>query len=237
MKKFPSAKEIIEEAKKIEPKADINQLHTYTFRLMLRYKEIYYRAKVKEFLSRPSIADLPSKIRLKIKNELLKPVKGDDILYANFMEESSRRISQIFQPISGNIAELCVDEELKKMRLKEKVNYRKKVEHTDFIIYHPNFSKYSKKHRIEVKNVALRERGTRGLKFDGDSMIGFFNDSSEFTDANIDIIDKQCRETDGYCYIPPATLEAITDKVTGKRFKSNEEFASDVKKFVETGII
>jgi hypothetical protein len=96
---------------------------------------------------------------------------------------------------------------------------------------------YSKKHRIEVKNVSLRERGTRGFKFDGDSMFGFFNDHSEFTDTNIKIIDEQCRETGGYCYVPPALLEKIRNKTSGKKFKSNEEFVSDMKRFTERGII
>jgi len=59
----------------------------------------------------------------------------------------------------------------------------------------------------------------------------------EFTENNINIINEQCRKTGGYCYIPPATLVAIKDKIKNKRFKSNEDFDSDAKRFIETGII
>ena len=237
MEKFPSAKEIIEEAKKRNAKADINQLHAFTFKLMMTYKDIYYRRKVGDFLLRPSIKNLPKDMKLKIGKELLKPVKGGDKQYSNFMEEASRRISQTFQPISGNIAELCVEEEFKKIGLKEKINYMKKIEHTDFVIYHPKQQNFLKKHRIEIKNVSLRERATRGLAFDGDSIVGFFNDPSEFTIENIDIINNQCIKTSGYCYIPPALLTQIKDIVKNKRFKSNTELSSDVEKFIRTGII
>ena len=238
MNKFPSAQGIIEEAKRIKPKADINQLHALTFDLMIKYKDVYYKDKVKDFLSRrPQIASLPKEIKSKIGQELLKPVKGGDKVYSNFMEEASRRISQVFQVISGNIAELCVEKELIDVGFRPKLNYEKKKEHTDLIIYYPELSSYSKKHRIEVKNVSLRERGTRGFEFDGDSMFGFFNDPSEFTDTNIKIIDEQCRKTGGYCYVPPALLEKIKNKTIGKKFKSNKEFISDMKKFIERGII
>lgn len=237
MDKFPSAKEIIEEAKRKNPIAGINQLHADTFQLMMKYKNIYYRGKVKNFLSRSSIINIPEEIKLKVEEELLKPMKGGDINYSNFMEEASRRISQTFQPISGNIAELCVEEDFKKIGLEEKINYLKKAEHTDFIVYYPKYLKFLKKHRIEVKNVSLRERATRGLTFDGDSMVGFFNDSSEFTSENIDIIDNQCRKTGGYCYVPPVLLEQIENQVRNKRFKSNTELLSDVVKFIKTGII
>ena len=237
MDKFPSAQEIIEEARRIKPKADINQLHALTFDLMIKYRDVYYNDKVKDFLSRPPIASLPKEIKSKISHELLKPVKGGDKVYSNFMEEASRRISQVFQVISGNIAELCVEKELIDAGLKPKINYEKKKEHTDLIIYHPKLHGYSKKHRIEVKNVSLRERGTRGFKFDGDSMFGFFNDPSEFTDTNIKIIDEQCKKTGGYCYVPPALLEKIKNKTRSKKFKSNKEFISDMKKFVEKGFI
>lgn len=68
-------------------------------------------------------------------------------------------------------------------------------------------------------------------------MVGFFNDPSEFTSENIDIIDDQCKKTNGYCYVPPALLEQIEDQVRNKRFKSNTELLSDVVKFIKTGII
>jgi len=237
MDKFPSARKIIEEAKRKNPKADINQLHDITFKLIKKYRNIYYQEKVKEFLLRSSFAELPKEIKSKIEKELLKPIKIGSMIYSNFMEETSRRISQVFQTISGNLAELCVENELIKVGLRENIHYRRKKEHTDLILYYPNFSHWKKKHRVEIKNVKLRERATRGFKFDGDSLIGFFNDPSEFTDNNIRILNEQCEKTGGYCYIPPTTLTKISDKIKNKRFKSNKEFASDMKKFVETGII
>lgn len=237
MDKFPSAQEIIEEAKRKNPKADINQLHALTYGLMKKYRDIYYPNKVKEFFSRSSLASLPKDIKLKIKEELLKPIKVDDKIYSNFMEEASRRISQTFQVISGNLAELCVERGLIDIGLKPKIHYLKKAEHTDLIIYHPALLNYSKKHRVEVKNVKLRERATRGLEFDGDSMAGFFDDPSEFTSSNIDIINNHCKKTGGYCYIPPETLKKLGDRIKNKRFKSNKKFASDMKNFIKKGTI
>ncbi len=237
MDKFPSAKEIVEKAKSQNPKVDINQLHGLTYKLMMDYKDIYYKDKVKDFLNRPSISKLSSEAKNKIGSELLKPMRGGNIVYGNFMEEASRRISQIFQTISGNIAELCVEEELINIGLKINVNYERKKEHTDFIIYYPQISAHLKRHRVEVKNVSLRERGTRGLEFDGDSMLGFFREPAEFTDTNIKLIYEHCKKTGGYCYVPLALLEALKDKIKNKRFKSNKEFISDVSKFIETGSI
>lgn len=237
MDKFPSAKELIEEARNKNPKADINELHFLTFLLMKKYRDMYYRDKVDVFAERSSFKNLPLKIKLTIKKELLKQVKGGDKLYTNFMEEAARRISQVFQVISGNLAELCVEKELIDAGLKEGINYTKKKERTDLILYHPRFKNYQKKHRVEVKNVKLRERGIRGFQFDGDSMIGFFDDSNEFTDTTIDLIDKHCKNTGGYCYVPPSLFNNLGNKIKGKRFKSNREFVSDMEKFIKSGII
>ena len=151
------------------------------------------------------------------------------------MEEVSRRVSQTFQVISGNLAELCVERELNKVGLRLKINYLRKWENTDFRIYYPNLNNPIKKHRLEVKNVKLRERGTRGLAFDGDSMVGFFDDPSEFTESNIKIIDEHCKKTGGYCYIPSETLKLIKNKT--KRFKANTELALDMQRFVTNGSI
>lgn len=237
MDKFPSAKEIVEKAKSKNLKVNINQLHGLTYKLMMEYKDIYYRDKVADFFNRPSISELSSEVKNKIGSELLKPMKGGDIVYGNFMEEASRRISQTFQSISGNIAELCVENELLNAGLKIKINYERKKEHTDIIIYYPRMSNYTKKHRVEIKNVSLRERGTRGLGFDGDSMLGFFNDSTEFTDENIGLINNYCKKTSGYCYVPPAIIKDLGIKIKGKRFKSNETFIIDIKNFIKTGLL
>lgn len=237
MAKFPPAEEIIEEAIKKDPSAEMNNLHTITYNLMLKHKENYYRLRVTEFLEQPSIKNLPDKVKELIGKELLKPIPVKDKIYNNFMEEVSRRISQAIQPISGNLAELCVEKAINKLGLRIDINYKKKIDHTDLIIYYPTVSNPSKRHRAEVKNVSLRERATRGLAFDGDSLVGFFNDPSEFTKENISIIDKHCKGSRGYCYLPPETLGAIEHRIKTERFKSNEEFAKDMKKFVEAGSI
>jgi len=237
MKKFPSAEKIIKEARKKDPKADINKLHAMTYNLIIRYRQVYYQNKIRNLFIRPSLSKLPEIVKIRLKKELLKPIKVKNKIYSNFMEEAARRISQTLQPISGNIAELCVERELIEKGLKLEKNYRKKREHTDLIIYYPQLKNSSKKHRVEVKNVKLRERGTRGFQFDGDSLIGFFDTPAEFTDNNIDIINAHCKETGGYCYLPPMILEELRKKINNKRFRSNTDFASDMKRFVKTGFI
>lgn len=232
---LPGAKEILKKAEQSNPHCDINQLHAKTFELMKKYRNSYYNQKIKEFFSRSSLVKIPENIKSKFKKALLAPVTAKGIEYSNFMEEVSRRVSQTFQVISGNLAELCVERELNKVGLKLDVNYTRRKERTDFIIYYPEFKNYKKKHRVEVKNVKLRERGTRGLAFDGDSMIGFFNQSSEFTASNIEIIDEHCQKISGYCYAPEDTLKQIKHKT--KRFKPNTEFAKDMAKFAKTGSI
>lgn len=232
---IPSSIEIVQEAEKDNPKADLNKIHSKTFELIKKYRQEYYKNKVDDLLSRGDLVDITKEVIMKIEKELLKPIKVGDIEYSNFMEETSRRISQTFQVLSGNIAELCVERELIKAGLKLGVHYNKKTERADFIIFFPKKEGFKKRHRIEVKNVKLRERGIRGLAFDGDSMIGFFNQPSEFTASNIEVIEKHCKNTGGFCYIPPETLKRIKHK--NSRFKSNTEFAKDMKKFVEAGVI
>lgn len=237
MSKFPSAKEIINEAIKKDPQADLNRLHSLTYKFMISYRDAYYQSRVNNFLKQSSLQSLSNGTKQLVKKELLRPIMVENKSYSNFMEEVSRRISQTFQPISGNLAELCVEKELIDIGLKHKVHYLRKKGHTDLEIYHPQLENNLNTHRVEVKNVALRERGVRGLKFDGDSIIGFFSDPSEFTEGNIDIIDQHCHKVGGYCYLPPCTLSSLGQKVANKRFKSNKDFASDIKRFVKTGSI
>lgn len=229
-----TVEEIFNEALKQNPKANLNELHKITFLIMIEKRQKYYQAKVEAFLEKQG---LDKEIKDKLKKAMLQPVKVKDIEYSNFMEEASRRISQVFQVVSGNLAERVVERELNLAGLIKNYHYTKRKGGTDFIIYHPQIKNQKYIHRIEVKNVKLRERATRGLAFDGDSLIGFFNDPSEFTTNNINIIDSQCKKTGGYCYIPPSTLEVIKNKVKGKRFKPNTKFAFDMRKFVKTGII
>ena len=240
--KFPSAEALVKEAYSVLPKADLNSLHSTTFKVMLKYKQEYYKEKVKDFLNRVSVSRILSpKLKASLTVEMLKPLSISNekktIVYSNFMEEASRRISQVFQPISGNVAESCIEIKIREEGLKKDINYKRKYDRSDFTFFHPDFKSPSNIQRIEVKNVALRERGVRGLSFDGDSMIGFFNDAKEFTRETVKIIDKHCRKYGGYCYVPPEVLKEILSKHKAKRFKPNEEFVNDMKHFVESGTI
>lgn len=232
MRTMPSAQAIIEEALQQNPNLEVNSLHTQTFELMLSYRSKYYEASVNQFLSE---LDLPDKLCRQIKQKMLKPIKIEDKEYSNFMEEVSRRVSQAFQPISGNIAELCAERELIRVGLIKDSNYTRKRERTDITVYYPTISEYKMKHRIEVKNVKIRERATRGLLFDGDSLFGFFDDENEFTESNVEVIDSLCTKTDGYCYIPPDTIDNMRYK--GMRFRPNTVFGHDMSMFARTGKI
>lgn len=235
--RFPSAREIIDEALAANPHADINQLHALTYTIMLRHKSSYYSSRVDNFLERPYFRKMPIPLKESLKEELLKPVKGGGILYSNMMEEASRRISQTFQSISGNIAEDCVERELNSAGLTKNLHYKTKFQHTDFFIFHPDISNPQKTHRLEVKNVKLRERGARGLAFDGDSILGFFDDPDEFTTENIELINNSCIKTGGYCYLPPKLIKKLDTRIAGKRFKPNTKVVSDMKDFVDSGVI
>ena len=150
------------------------------------------------------------------------------------MEEVAVRVRQSIQPLSGSLAELCVEFALKNEGLKLNENYDRRKKHTDFIIYY--IKDKNKIHRIEVKNVSLRERGSRGLKFDGDSLAGFFNQEKEFTDENIKVIDDNLNYTKGYCYVPINTLHFILSH-GGKRFKDINKLGEDMKYFTENGFM
>ena len=230
---IPSARDLVQEAGRSNPSADVNQLHGLTYRLMLEYKKRYYESKVDAFLSRMSLADIPNETRRRLKREMVMPLEANGVEYANFMEEASRRVSQTFQVVSGNIAELCAERELNIVGLRENAHYKRKIERTDIVVYFPNFQNQRGRHRVEVKNVKLRERGTRGLAFDGDSMFGFFDSPSEFTQSNVEVIDTQCSSTRGYCYLPPSTLDQM--QYRGNRFRPNTRFAQDVLYFTQNG--
>ena len=239
---IPPAESILREALSINPNLNINELHEQTYRLMILHRSQYYERRVNEIL--PTL-NLPKEVYKQVKEKLLAPVTVGTITYSNFMEEVSRRISQSFQPISGQIAELCAQRELEKVGLKEGVNFTSREERTDFTIYYPQMQRFSLKnypnvqastvgkHRVEVKNVSLRERATRGLAFDGDSLLGFFNQPNEFTESNIRVFESLCIKTGGYCYVPPQILEEIPYRTT--RFKPNIQFGEDMAVFARTG--
>ena len=245
---IPSSRQLIEEAIQSDPNLDVNALHSRTFELMMHYRSKYYESKVDAFLSRLTLLDIPVEIKTKLREEMLRPVIVGEREYSNFMEEASRRVSQTFQVISGNLAELCAQRELERVGLQENINFvvgRKKRLRTDFVIYYRKESilkSYIQKtessqaqHRVEVKNVKLRERAIRGLGFDGDSMFGFFNDVGELSRGNVDVIDNFCKQRNGYCYIPPTTLEQMTYR--GTRFRPNTQFGKDMLAFAQTGRI
>jgi len=229
---IPSATDLISEVVRLNPSADVNAIHSMAYKLMIHYRARYYEQKVDTFLAQ---LNLEPSVRDRIKEKMLQPVIAGGIEYSNFMEEASRRVSQTFQVISGNIAELCAEKELIKVGLKKDLHYKRKVERADITVYSPSFQVQKAKHRVEVKNVKLRERGTRGLAFDGDSLFGFFNDPSEFTQSNVQIINSYCLKTGGYCYLPPTTLEKI--KNVGSRFRSNVLFGDDMLYFVQKGAL
>jgi len=232
MRTLPSAKSILSEVLKDNPDIDVNSLHDKTFHLMIQYRSEYYEKRVDEILSE---LNLPYEIFRKLKRKLLEPIVVDGKEYSNFMEEVSRRVSQAFQPISGRLAELCAQRELERAGLKKDHNFTRRRERTDLIIYYPELLSYRAKHRVEVKNVSLRERATRGLAFDGDSLFGFFNQVSEFTESNVKVIESLCIKNDGYCYIPPDILRKIPYPTT--RVRPNTQFGADMAAFSKTGRI
>lgn len=126
--KFPSAETFVKEAYRVSPNADLNSLHSATFKIMMKHKQEYYKKKVKVFLDRKSVSRLLSlKAKTSLAKEMLKQLSVSNgkktVLYSNFMEEASRRISQVFQPISGNVAESCIEIKLREAGLKENLNY------------------------------------------------------------------------------------------------------------------
>ena len=215
----------------VNNKSDILAIHAKTYEILKEEKEKYYKTELEKFLSS---VDIPEEEKIKVENALLQKRKIDNKEYSNFMEEVAVRVRQSIQPLSGSIAELCVEFELNNQGLKLNENYDRRKNHTDFTIYY--IKDKNKIHRIEVKNIALRERGARGLKFDGDSLAGFFNQPKEFTDENIHMIDNNLNETKGYCYVPINTLNFIKSK-GGQRFKDINDLGKDMKYFSLNGIM
>lgn len=232
MRTIPPAESMLNEALRNNPNLDLNSLHNETFRLMIRYRSEYYERRVNEILSD---LNLPQEIHDKVKAKLLQPIVVGDKEYSNFMEEVSRRVSQAFQPISGYLAELCAQRELERAGLRKDYHFTRRKERTDFIIYYPNLHSPKARHRVEVKNVSLRERATRGLAFDGDTLFGFFDQLSEFTESNVKVLEDLCVKTNGYCYIPPETLRSIP--YTTARFRPNTRFGQDMAEFAKDGRI
>jgi hypothetical protein len=104
----------------------VNEIPGLTYDLIMDCKKKYYESKVDVFLSRISLQVIPTDLKKRLREEMLKPLVADGVEYANFMEEASRRVSQTFQVVSGNIAELCAERELMRVGLKECIHYEKK---------------------------------------------------------------------------------------------------------------
>jgi hypothetical protein len=215
----------------VNNKNDVLEIHAKTYEILKEEKEKYYKTELKTFLSSVNI---PQEEKMKVENALLQKRNVNNKEYSNFMEEIAIRVRQSIQPLSGSLAELCVEFELNNEGLELNENYDRRKMHTDFIIYYDK--NRDKMHRIEVKNVALRERASRGLKFDGDSLAGFFNQPEEFTDENIRVIDSNLNDTKGYCYVPIDTLNFISKK-GGKRFKDINKLGKDMKYFASNGVM
>lgn len=159
----------------------------------------------------------------------------DDVKYSNFMEEVAVRVSQSLQPLSGSVAELCAILELERHGLKKGTHFTYREKPTDITVYHPALEGKEAIHRIEVKNVKMKERAARGLLFDGDSLFGFFNAVKEYSASKVKELDEQCLKTSGYCYLPPATLDGI--KHPHARFRPNTQFGKDMATYSLTGKI
>ena len=231
-----SSRKIFSSAVQAKPKANLNLVHEEAYRIMLGIIQKYYEGKVDRFLLG---INLSSNIRTRLRERILRPVKVGDKDYSNFMEEAARRLSQSKQITSGNIAEYCVQLELERKGLQKGRNFTvKKGQGADIIMYHPNKDREKKRHRVEVKNVKMRERAARGFSYDGDSMIGFFNSKGEFGEGAVTEIEQLCRQKDGYCYVPPEIIEFLDKQ--GKlrqqtRIKPNTSFGEDMTKFCKTG--
>ena len=233
---IPSARELFKQAIREEPEAEVNRIHERIYELMLYYKRKYYEGKVGSFLREVEIS---KQVKEKLTESMLKPVIANGVEYSNFMEEAARRISQSIQPLSGKSAELCVERELLRNNLLEDMHFVSgRRQRTDFILYYPDIFLKKKEHRIEVKNVKLRERAVRGLSFDGDSLVGFFDSAGEFSPETIGIINSLCAKTRGYFYIPPSILRIIDSRgllSSGTRLRPNTQFGRDMAEFCKTG--
>lgn len=237
MSLLPSADDIVAEVVRKFKDLDVNGIHAKTYDSMLKHRNTYYARRVDELLDKLEIDEAA---RRTVQDALLSPITIEGVRYSNFMEEVARRMSQSMQPISGRIAEVCAEIELKRAGLRRDINYGIREKRTDITIYHPRRESGATKHRVEVKNMKLRERAARGLAFDGDSLFGFFDDAREFTSGNLEVINKTCVVTGGYVYVPPRTLEIIQEGhlvPVGDRLRPNTRFGQDMAEFAERGEI
>jgi hypothetical protein len=173
-----------------------------------------------------------------LRRKLLQPITVDGVPYSNLMEEAVKRLNQSTKTTSGRIAEWCVQRELEKKDLRENKHFTIRQDGIDIIVYHPNMKREKNRHKIEVKNVKMRERGIRGLAYKADSLVGFFDEEGEFGANKVREIDEYCRKTNGYAYVSPLIYNFLRNSkqlTSNSRFKLNTEIGKDMARFCNTG--
>jgi transposase len=230
-----SAKQAYAEALNEIPSSNMNSLHERVYSFLQKQQQKYYEDKVDAFLS---TLKLSSRTKTMLRRKLLQPVTVGGVHYANFMEEAAKRLNQSTKTTSGRVAEWCVQRELEKNSLRKNEHFTIRKDKTDIIVYHPDMKRDKKRHRIEVKNLKMRERGIRGLVYDGDSLVGFFDEESEFGAGTVKEINEYCRKTNGYAYVSPLIYNSLRKNkqlTRNARFKLNTEIGKDMAKFCKTG--
>lgn len=232
---MPPTREIVNAVLIEDPDIDVNEIHSRTWDRMKKYRKAYFVEQIDAFLTPLRI---PDKVRRIVRKALLKPTKINGVRYESFLVGIGRKMSQSIQPRSGKSAELCGEVSLAREELERNVHFAVRDKRSDLTLYHPDIDTAKKTHRVEVKNMKIRERGVRGLAFDGDSLFGFFDDPGEFTLGELRVIGDALEKTGGYVYLPPDTLEMIeTPAELNHILRPNTRFGSDMAAFVRTGII
>ncbi len=234
---MPPTRDIIDEILRDNPKLDVNAIHARTWDKMKEYRSRYFKEQVDIFIDSLEISDEAKRI---VRNALLEPVVIDDVEYESFLVGIGRKMSQSIQPRSGKSAEYCGEIELQRQGLERGVHFTVRNKRSDLTLYHPDLESPKATHRVEVKNMKIRERGVRGLSFDGDSLFGFFDEPGEFTEGELQVIERKLGQTGGYVYLPIGTLKSIEakiDKDLNHILRENTRFGPDMAKFVQTGSI
>ena len=232
-----SAKRAYSEALKRWPEADMNELHGKAYRFVQKQQQEHYEERVDAFLE---TVKFPIRSKTTLRKKMLAPKVGGGVPYDNFMDEAAKRLRQSTQTTSGYISEWCVQRELRKKGLEQNKHFRVRKEGSDIIVYYPNIDSEKKRHKIEVKNVKMRERGIRALVYGGDSLVGFFDEEGEFGTGTVKEINEYCRKTNGYAYVSPLIYNFLRNnkQLTGNtRFKLNTEIGKDMANFCNIGKI
>ena len=234
---MPATRTIMDDILAKNPNADINRLHSLTWERMQKYRRDYFAKQIDLFLEDIKIPDTAKKA---VRKALIKPTIINGVEYENFLIGIGRKMSQSIQPRSGYSAEYCGQIALIQEGLEKDLHFSVRDKRSDLTLFHPDKDNQKKNHRVEVKNMKIRERGVRGLSFDGDSLFGFFDDPNEFTEGEMGVMEDALKETGGYIYMPPSTIEIIKSQVPKKLLhilRPNTQFGKDMAEFVNTGKI